>query len=175
MKCLTLLLFCLVSLYLPAQVVRNAISPAKLSCLQVGEVEYMLYKNTAGEAFDVYIKTDRCDLLELKKETSALALTADVYIGINGKLTDLGMDQTHAIMHPTAVYYEKGNGKLLVLEMHLISFIATAGYNYIIIDLEDNSLIRYVEFSERLPLKNLMPVFKKYRQSKYDVVEVKRS
>ena len=163
------------NLNLQAQVIRNSINNStQLSCLEIGDDNYIFYKNTIGQAFNFYIKNEYCDLLKLKKQETQLLLTGNVYIEINGKPFDLGMDQTYAIKFPVSISYEKDNPKVMILELDMVNFISTRGYTYLIIDLQDDKVIRFAEIKEKLSVKNLYLAFKKYRKSKYPITTINR-
>jgi len=85
------------------------------------------------------------------------------------------MDETNAIKFPITVSHEKDNPKVMIIELDMVNFISTRGYTYLIIDLRDGNAIRYAEFSERLPVKDLQPEFKKYKESKYLSTTINRS
>lgn len=168
-------IICFFTLTTQAQIVRKTINTTQLACLEKGEDNYIVYKNQAGAAFSLYIKNEYCDLLKIKMQQSAIKPMGNICLETNGRIIDLGLDETHNIMFPTSVSYETGNPNVVILEMDMVSFIATQGYTYLVIDLRDKNIIRYAEFSEKLSVKNLTPAFKKYRDSKYNVTTVNRS
>jgi len=164
------------NLNLQAQVIRNSINNStQLTCLKIGDDNYIFYKNTIGQTFNFYIKNEYCDLLKIKKQETQLLLTGNVYIEINGKPFDLRMDQTYAIKFPISISHEKNNPKVIIMELDMVNFVSTRGYTYLIIDLRDDKAIRYAEFEEKLSVKNLNPAFKKYKKSKYPITTINRS
>lgn len=174
MKYITLLfLICFTSLS-RAQMVSDSIEKTQLTCLEVNEDNYILYRNYPGPDFSLYIKNDHCDLLELKTQKTQVNLTSNIYLEVNGKLLDLGLNETHNIMFPVSIHYEKYNPDVFIVEMDMVNFISTRGYTYLIIDLQDSKTLRYAEFTERLSLKKYEPVFKKFRQSKYETITINR-
>jgi len=175
MKYITLLfLIYFISLSSHSQIISHSIEKTQLTCLEVNEDNYVFYKSVSGPAFSLYIKNDHCDMLELKTQQTPVALTGNIYLEVNGKLLDMKLDDTHNIMFPVSIHYEKSNPDVLIVEMDMVNFISTRGYNYLILDLRDSKTLRYAEFTEKMSLKKYEPVFTKYRQSKYETITINR-
>jgi hypothetical protein len=166
---------CFFSFAMQAQVIQTTISTAQLNCLEKGEDNYIVYKNDTGTDFSFYIKTDYCGLLKLKMQHSIVNITGNVCINTNGRMVDLGLDESYTVMFPISVSYETDSPNVVIIEMDMVNFVSTRGYTYLVIDMRDRGIIRYAKFSEKLLVKNLKPAFKKYKELKYPVITINRS
>jgi hypothetical protein len=170
---LVLFALLLVSIDSYAQVVKTTIDVKQLSGVAVGEDEYIVYNNVKGTAFSLYLKSDVCSNLGIDVTPTDLNLKDTANVLYKGRLLNLGLDATHAIMYPLGVYYKKENPNLVVLELDMFNFISTRGYNYIVLEFKDNGSLNFTEFSENKLIKDFNQVFKKYKQGGLEITTVR--
>lgn len=152
----------LLSMGISAQTEETILKSSDFTCISNNNGdEYLSFGIQQPVQASFLIKSDICQLLEVKEVPSAKGYKKEGYLLIDGKLRPLELNEQYAAMIPQKVYYNRAYNSVVVIEFYLYSHIATSIYRYVVLAFSNDGTISFdeLDFDREQKIEHIYKVY----------------